>query len=225
VRPFLLALFSVLTLLAAACGDGGEDDAAREASPAAHDTRPATEAEIQALASIPIPGYVTEQTGATLLGAAATYHAAQKTAGGADLFVRANFAPCDGFVCASLDPKDYTAPAAQDGLKSVLPPAHRDNPALLWEFGQVQLSSGARGLFYYALSYLEGATTTGVSRSSVNTYRAWYHNGAVYVTLEVFARGTSSPLSRADVEKLMTRAEAERAARDVFAALEPQLPG
>jgi hypothetical protein len=220
----LLLAFPAIFVLAVACG-GGDDGRASPAQRTSTQSAPtATDAEVQALAKVPIPGYATEEGGTTLLGVAAVYRAEKPTAGGAQLYVRANFAPCDDFVCASLDPKDYQSAEAQDNMKSVLPAAHKANPDLLWEFGTVKLSNDATGLYYYALSYLEQTTGAGVSRSSANSYRAWYHNGSVYLTLEVFARGTDGPLSRADVEKSMTKAEAEAAARAVFATLEPKLP-
>ncbi|MBK9342464.1 MAG: hypothetical protein IPN07_05325 [Dehalococcoidia bacterium] len=83
----------------------------------------------------------------------------------------------------------------------------------------------AKGLYYFAQSYVEtrGAGWS-VSRSSANSYRAWFHNGGTLVSLDVFSRSSDSILSVADLEKRMTKAEAEKAARDVFAVIGPKLP-
>jgi hypothetical protein len=80
-------------------------------------------------------------------------------------------------------------------------------------------------LFVYAISYVEEKNVDGtVSRSSANSFRAWYHNGGAYVTFEVFSRHGDPILSQGELESRMTRAEAEKAARDVYAALAPKLP-
>ena len=224
MRPSVLCLALAITLAVAGCR--GDDDDSSVADDAGTGPLPmATDAQVQALTHVAVPGYSILETGTTVLGAAVTYAAEAKTAGGAALFVRTNIAPCDDFICASLDPAEYASDDAQDNLKSVLPAVHKDNPDLLWEFGEVQLSPDATGLYYRALSYTESPSGGGsTARSSANAYRAWYHNGSVYVTFEVFARSAASPLSKADVEKLMTGAEAEKAAGDVFAALEPRFP-
>lgn len=224
---FLAAAAALAVLFATACGsdDGGESNPGDDATSPASSTAPtATDAQIAVLARVQVPGYSVSEPGGTLLGAAVTHTATKKTAGGAELTVRVSLAPCDDFVCAGLDATEYETPAAQDNLKSVLPTTHKENPALHWEFGEVALSPSATGLYYYAVSYVESTAAGGVSRSSANSYRAWYHDGGTYVTLEVSARSPASPLSQADVEKAMTKAEAEQAAKDVFAALEPKFP-
>jgi hypothetical protein len=218
------ALLFLPLLAAVSCGGDGGDDSVALPTATAEPAGTATVGQVLALTELPIPGYRTTEVRETVLGVAVVYTAENKTAGGAELFVRANYAPCDSFVCGSLDPGDYASAEAQDQLKSVLPAAHKSNPDLVWEFGPVELSGRAEGLYYYTLSYLEEEAGGGVSRSSANSYRAWYHNGSVYVTLEVFARAAAAPLSRGDVARLMTKAEAEEAAREVFVVLEPELP-
>jgi hypothetical protein len=223
----LAAVLLALPLLLAACGgDNGDDPRPSRTATNESGSRPtATSAQIADLAKVAVPGYSAETRGDTLLGAAVTYLSAKKTAGGADLMVRATFAACDEFVCTSLNPSTYKDATVQDSLKSVLPSVHKENPDLRWEFGEADLSPKAKGLYYYALSFVEEKGNDGsVSRSSANSYRAWYHNGSAYVTLEVFSRSPVSSLSLADLEKTMTKAEAEQAAKDVFAALEPKLP-
>lgn len=226
MRRLTFLFLPAALLLAAACGgddDGSDDSGNPTRPPSSGDVPTATSEQVEDLANVPVPGYSAEGRGDTVLGAAVTHLAAAKTAGGADLMVRVNIAACDDFVCR--DPAEYQTPDVQESLKSVLPATHKENPALRWEFGEVQLSNTANGLYYYALSYVETKTSDGgTSRASANSYRAWYHNGGAYVTLEVFSRSPISPLSLADLEKTMTKAEAEKAAREVFAALEPKLP-
>ncbi len=233
MRRLLLVLSALLAFLAVACGDDdsstatGEPDATGTpaAAASARGGRTATAAELQELARLQVPGYTSSGAGATLTGAGAVYTATGKTAGGAELSVRVLLGPCDAFVCGSLDPKQYETAEAQRNIKSVLPAAHLENPALRWEFGPAQLAPSAAGLYYYAVSYLETKGADGsVTRSSVNSYRAWYHNGAVVITFEVFARNPVADLSLSDVEKRMTKAEAERATREVFAVYGPKLP-
>ena len=226
---FSLCLAVLLAAGLASCGGGDDNvgtDGVRPTATAASRERPtATAAQVQALAAVQVPGFTAGAPSTTALGAAVMVTVSQKTAGGVELFVRANFAPCDATVCTALDAVGYQSPDVQANLRSVLPAVHKDNPNLRWEFGEVALSKQATGLYYYALSYVETRTADGnVSRATVDSYRAWYHNGSVYVTLEVFARSPVSALSQADLEKTMTKAEAEQAARAVFAAIEPKLP-
>ena len=223
----LILLLPVCLVLAAACGgdDGGEAREAPERSGASAGAPTATAAQVADLAGVAVPGYTAASGGETLLGASVIHTRNTKTAAGADLLVRANIAPCEELICASLNLAEYQSADVQANFKQVLPRAHIDNPDLRWEFGEVALSKDATGLYYYALSYVETkGADGGVSRSSANSYRAWYHNGGTYITLEVFSRSPVSPLSAADLEKQMTKAEAEGAAKAVFAALEPHIP-
>lgn len=229
--PKLLIVTAVLlAFVSAACGGGGDDDAGAAtpqggggSSTQSAPTPSAT--EIGELLKLAVPGYTASDSSLNLLGGALTYTADAKTAGGASLLVRVQLAQCDAFICGSLDPKAYEAAEAHRNLKSILPSAHIENPALRWEFGAVQLSNTAKGLYYFAQSYVETRGADGsVSRSSANSYRAWFHNGGTLVSLDVFSRSSDSILSVADLEKRMTKAEAEKAARDVFAVIGPKLP-
>lgn len=235
--PRLLTVIAALfALFAVACGGGGDDDAGESTATATATTSPAgssttqaaptpSAAQIEEILKLSIAGYTASDSSLNPLGGSVTHTATAKTAGGASLLVRAQIAQCDAFICGSLDPKTYESVEAQRNLKSILPSAHIENPALRWEFGAVQLSATARGLYYFAQSYLETKGADGsVTRSSANSYRAWYHNGGTLVSLDVFARSSESILSQADLEKRMTKAEAEKAAKDVFAAIEPRLP-
>lgn len=233
--PRLLTVIAALfALVAVSCGGSGDDDAGETtatatASPAGGSTAPTaptpSAVQVEEILKLSIPGYTASDSSLNPLGGSVTHTATAKTAGGASLQVRVQLAQCDAFICGSLDPKTYESAEAQRNLKSILPSAHLENPALRWEFGAVQLSATSRGLYYFAQSYLETKGADGsVTRSSANSYRAWYHNGGTLVSLDVFARSSESILSQADLEKRMTKAEAEKAAKDVFAAIEPRLP-
>jgi len=230
----LLFLVCASLVLVPLAGCGGGDDSAGGNEP--EDPTPAqgrvgdvptpSAAQIEAMTQVQVPGYSSAEATKTLLGGAVTYIAQAKTAGGAELYVRVNVAPCDTFICRKIDVAEYADSEAQRSLKSVLPSAHIENPDLVWEFETIRLSPSADGLATYALSYLETKGSDGsVSRSSVNSFRAWYHNGGTFVTLEVFARSPQSVMSLGDLRARMTRAEAEKAAQEVFAALEPKLSG
>ncbi|MGE0597891.1 MAG: hypothetical protein AB7J35_12110 [Dehalococcoidia bacterium] len=216
----------LVALVTLSCGGGGEDediddssggddskDASSRATPTAED--------LVAIANTAVPGFEAVDPRATGLGATVVYSSETKTAGGAQVQVLVSLASCDPFICGKLDPEAYSSPEAQRNLKSILPTAHIENPDLRWEFGIVDLS-GETGLYTYALSYVETKDNSGgTTRISANTYRAWYHDGRIFISMDVYARGATSVRSLADLEAGMSKAEAEKAAKDVFAALKP----
>ena len=180
---------------------------------------------LEQLASLTVPGFTTSGSNPTLLGTSVTYLSNATTASGAQLTVVVRLVPCDEFVCGSLDPNEYDSAQQQRDLKSILPTAHIENPGLRWEFGTARLSPKAEGLSVYAVSYLESTATDGaVSRSSANTYFAWFHNDGTYMNISVSPRGGAAPMTATDVEARMSKAEAETAVTTVFAAFEPHLP-
>lgn len=232
LRLSLVSAVTIIALFLAGCGGEGNDDGAtsedtdKESTRTTVSSRPTpSSAQLEDLTKLSVPGYVAADASLNPIGAAVTYTSEKKTAGDASVLVRVTLAPCDGFICAGLDPKEYEGAETQRNLKTILPSAHIENPALRWEFGAFKLSSNATGLYYYALSYVESKGADGsVSRSSANSFRAWYHNGMILISLDVFSRSSSSVLSALDLEKRMTKAEAEQAARDVFVVFEPKLP-
>lgn len=222
----LLFVLCVSAALLLACSDGGgESPTTATATEGASRSGTPTSAQLEALANLSVPGYTASDASLNLIGATVTYTADKKTGGDASILVRVTVAPCDSFICGKLDPKEYEDAGTQRTLKSILPSAHIDNPDLRWEFGAFKLSDQAAGLYYYALSYLESKGADGsVTRSSANSFRAWYHNGTILISLDVFSRSATSALSAADLQKRMPKAEAEQAARDVFAIFGPKLP-
>lgn len=231
---FISGFLVLAALLSFACG-GGDDqepaDAADSSSSPAQGkdsnakATPTTE-ELEKIVNVEVPGFTALDPKATPFGATVVYRSEAKTAGEANVQVLVSVAACDPFICSKLDPDVYSSPEAQRNLKSSLSTVHIENPDLQWDFGQVDLSPSAKGLYTYALSYVESKDSSGgTSRASANGYHAWYNDGRTYVSLEVFARGGSSPRSIAEVEGEMSRAEAEKAANDIFAALEPAFRG
>lgn len=215
----------VLALVSSACG--GDDTESTDTSPRSTPTSASkqptpTAAQLEAFSKQAVPGFTASDARVIPIGATVTYTSEAKNAAGAQVVVLVQVSACDAFTCASLDPATYSSAEAQRNLKSVLPSAHIENPALRWDFGALKLSPSATGLYTYGLSYLETKDASGgTTRTSANSYRAWYHDGRILMTMQVFSRGGSSVRSLADLEKEMTRAEAEAAAIKVFAALSP----
>jgi len=215
-----------LLLFVAACGGDDDsddsDDTGSNGNNASTKDQPTPNAdELAEFTKITAPGFKAADGRIIPAGATITFSSEAKTAGGANVLVLARLAGCDPFVCGDLDPKKYETEELQSGLKSQLPPAHIENPDLVWSFGAAELSPSATGLYTYARSYIETKDASGsTTRTSANAYTAWYHDGGSLVTLEVFARGGDSITSLDDVERRMTRAEAEDAAKAVFAAIE-----
>lgn len=216
-----------MALVFAIVGCGGDDDSGATDSlktPTTTSSATMTTAQLQEAASKTVPGFTTSEVRANPIGVTATYTSTATTSGGAQVVVLLQLAPCDPFICGKLDPAEYQTAEAQRNLKSTLSTAHIENPDLKWDFGEVELGSGATGLYTYALSYIETKDTSGgTTRISANSYRAWYHNGATLVSMDVFSRGGDSVRSVADLEQRMSRTEAETAAKTFFAALAPQL--
>lgn len=232
---FVSGLLVLVALFSFACGGDDDDESADVAgstsSPAKNDKDSSAKAtptseELEKIVHVEVPGFTALDPRTTPLGATVVYRSDATTAGDANVQVLVTVAACDPFICSKLDPNLYSSPEAQRNLKSNLSTVHIENPNLKWDFGQVDLSPSAKGLYTYALSYVESKDSSGgTSRASANGYHAWYNDGRTYISLEVFARGGDSPRSVAEVEGGMSKAEAEKAASDVFAALEPSFRG
>lgn len=226
-RSFLVLLSSFAIFAFPACGGGddtGGEGAVAPASPspvtATAVTARATPspAELQRLSTIDVPGFTRSDGRVVASAASITYTAAAKTAGGASLVATVRISGCDPFICSTLDPKDYESAEAQRNLKSVLSTALIESPGLVWDFGRVELAPVKAGLYSYAVGYFEQTTASGTSRVSTNVYRAWYHDGNLHVFIEVAARGASTPRSLDETKALMSAAEAQKAATEIFAA-------
>ena len=208
-------------------GCGGDDDrvAPTEEPRETRASSPTRTAEqlLQVLAQN-IPGFTTSDARAISGGAAATFTSAARTSDGSQVVVLVQVSGCDPFICGTLDPSTYQSAEAQRNLKSTLSTVHIENPALTWEFGTAELGPAAKGLYTYALSYVETKDSAGgTTRTSANSYRAWYHDGATLIVMEVSTRGGDFVRSAAELKQRMSRTEAEEAAKAVFAALSPQL--
>lgn len=229
MKKLLFAVCTTLPLFAlGACG--GDDDAGNgngggagstPTSSVGSDATPTAE-DLERLSTIDVPGFARSDSRVIASAANALYTSTEKTAGGANILVTVRVAGCDPFICGNLDPKDYEGAEAQRNLKSVLSTALIESPDLVWDFGPTELAPGKTGLHTYAVGYLETKEASGTSRVSANAYRAWYHDGNLHIFIEVFDRGGDSPQSLDDVKELMSMAEAEKAAKDVFAAFAPE---
>lgn len=226
MKKLLLGLCAALSLFAlAACG--GDDDADNDngngdggtapTSSVGSDATPTAE-DLERLSTIDVPGFTRSDSRVIASAANALYTSTEKTAGGANILATVRVAGCDPFICGTLDPTDYEGAEAQTNLKSVLSTALIESPGLVWDFAPVELAPGKTGLHTYAAGYLETKEASGTSRVSANAYRAWYHDGNLHIFIEVVQRGGDSPQSLDDVKALMSMAEAEKAAKDVFAA-------
>lgn len=225
---------AIAALLFAGCSGRGDDDGGGDNSddsgssgekrnPGGAPTP--TSDELEALSALTVPGFTATDGGLGLIGSGVTYTSQQTTASGAQIVVLVRLAACDAFICNKLDPAKYTGDEEQRNLKSILPLIHIENPALRWEFGEAEFSKDATGLATYAVSYVESKEPGGaVSRASVNEYFAWWHNDGIFVNLNIYPRGGDTSFSQEDVNKRMTKDEARKALKDVFAVLEPKLP-
>lgn len=224
--PALMVAASALAL--AACGGGneaaenGNGGSARTPTSSAAGRGTPTSEDLERFSTIDVPGFTRSDSRVVASAANALYTSIEKTVGGANILVTVRVAGCDPFICTSLDPKDYESAEAQRNLKSILSTALIESPDLVWDFGDVELAPGKTGLHTYAAGYLESRDASGTSRVSANAYRAWYHDGSLHIFIEVFPRGGDSPQSLEDVKTLMSMAEAEQAAKDVFAAFAPE---
>ncbi len=230
MKKLLLALLVAVSSFALfACG--GDDDTEKGNGGGGSDSTPTSAAaakgtptaqDLGRLSTIDVPGFTRSDSRVVASAANALYTSTEKTAGGANILVTVRVAGCDPFICATLDRKDYEGAEAQRNLKSVLSTALIESSDLVWDFGDVELAPGKTGLHTYAVGYLETRDASGTSRVSANAYRAWYHDGNLHIFIEVFQRGGDSPQSLEDVKALMSMAEAEKAAKDVFAAFVPE---
>lgn len=227
--PLLLFVFAA-AFAVVACGgdddDGGGDNAGTAtagATTAAASSETATAAELEALIATEVPGYTRSDARIIPAGATVTYKSTAKTAGGAVALVLVTYAPCDPFICRKLDAAEYDTPAKQQNLKLDLSQVHIENPALVFQFAPVTLAPGRTGLSTYAVSYVEKTDSSGTSRATALQYKAWYHDGTVFTTIQVFAREGASPRSQEDLAKLLTKVEGEAAAKAVFGAIVPLL--
>lgn len=226
---FAVVLALALSLGFASCGGGGDDaeepGASTNATTASSTSRPAPAAqELLAAVSGAVPGFTSSDIRGSAAGATAMFTSSATTAGGANVLVLVNVSACDPFVCGKLNPADYQSAESQRALKSTLPTAHIENPDLHWEFGAVQLAPGKSGLFTYALSYVETKDAAGgTTRISADAYRAWFHDERTVIAMEVFSRGGQAARSAAELERNMSRNDAEAAAKAVFAAVSASL--
>ncbi|MBE0611851.1 MAG: hypothetical protein IH609_20900 [Dehalococcoidia bacterium] len=227
MKKLLLGLLVGLASFAlVACGGGDDDDAdggnggGADSTPTSAATAKGTPTaqDLERLSTIDVPGFTRSDSRVIASAANALYTSTETTAGGANILVTVRIAGCDPFICGTLDPKDYEGAEAQTNLKSVLSTALIESTGLVWDFGPTELAPGKTGLHTYAAGYLETKEASGTSRVSANAYRAWYHDGNLHIFIEVFQRGGDSPQSLDDVKALMSTAEAEQAAKDVFAA-------
>lgn len=228
--PFALLLVFAATFALAACGGDDDDEptAERTATAGAGSTATApagtpAAANLEALIATEVPGFTRSDARTTPSGATVTYRSNTKTAGGAVALVLVTYSPCDPFICRKLDPAEYDTPAKQQNLKLDLAQVHIENPALVFEFAPVTLAPGRAGLSTYAVSYVETANSSGTTRATALQYKAWYHDGSVFTTIQVFGREGESPRSQEDLAKLLTKAEGEAAAKAVFGAIVPLL--
>lgn len=230
MKKLLFGLCTAFSLVAlVACG--GDDDADNDngnggggrtpTSSAGSDATPTAE-DLERLSTTDVPGFTRSDSRVIASAANALYTSAETTAGGANILVTVRVAGCDPFICGTLDPQDYEGAEAQTNLKSVLSTALIESPGLVWDFGPTELAPGKTGLYTYAAGYLETKEASGTSRVSANAYRAWYHDGNLHIFIEVFQRGGDSPQSLEDAKALMSMAQAEQAAKDVFAAFAPE---
>ncbi|MGD9933201.1 MAG: hypothetical protein AB7T37_05730 [Dehalococcoidia bacterium] len=227
--PFALVVFGAAFAVAACGGDDDDGPAAERTVTAATGSTttaaagtPAA-ADLEALIATEVPGFTRSDARIIPAGATVTYKSNTKTAGGAVALVLVTYAPCDPFICRKLDAAEYDTPAKQQNLKLDLSQVHIENPALVFEFGPVTLAAGRTGLSTYAVSYVEKTDSSGTSRATALQYKAWYHDGTVFTTIQVFAREGASPRSQEDLAKLLTKAEGEAAAKAVFGAIVPLL--
>ena len=219
-----------MALISFGCGGGGDDDDGGDGSGdvdknSSSKATPTTE-QLEAIVNTAIPGFTAVEPRTTPFGATVTYISDAKTAGDAQVAALVSVAVCDPFICATQDKDAYSSPEAQRNLKSTLSKSHIENPDLQWEFGEVELAASVTGLYTYALSYLESKDSSGgTTRLSADAYRVWYHDGRVFISMDVFSRGGPSARSVADLESAMSKADAEKAAKDIYAALKPALSG
>jgi hypothetical protein len=227
-----VAVFLALSVALAACGgDGSGSISGRSDTPVATPAATAssqaskpTSEELLTGVSGAVAGFTSSDIRSSAAGATALFTSTATTAGGANVLVLVNVSACDPFICSKLNPADYQSAEAQRALKSTLPSVHIENPALHWEFDAIQLAPGKAGLFIYGLSYVETKDAAGgTTRASTNAYRAWFHDGRTLIAMDVFSRGGQSAKSTADLEKNMSRTDAEAAAKAVFAAIAAEL--
>jgi hypothetical protein len=227
-----VAVFLALSVALAACGgDGSGSISGRSDTPVATPAATAssqaskpTSEELLTGVSGAVAGFTSSDIRSSAAGATALFTSTATTAGGANVLVLVNVSACDPFICSKLNPADYQSAEAQRALKSTLPSVHIENPALHWEFDAIQFAPGKAGLFIYGLSYVETKDAAGgTTRASTNAYRAWFHDGRTLIAMDVFSRGGQSAKSTADLEKNMSRTDAEAAAKAVFAAIAAEL--
>ena len=223
-----VAVFLALSVALASCGGTGSGNgpggSATPAATASSQASKPTSEELLTGVSGAVAGFTSSDIRSLAAGATALFTSTATTAGGANVLVLVNVSACDPFICNKLNPADYQTAEAQRALKSTLPSAHIENPALRWEFGAVQLAPGKSGLFTYGLSYLETKDAAGgTTRSSADAYRAWFHDERTVIVLEVFSRGGQAARSAADLERNMSRNAAVAAAKVVFAAVSATL--
>lgn len=140
------------------------------------------------------------------------------TVDGVEVEAVVTLTPCDPFLCRDLS-ADLTAEEV-DNVKSVLSRIHLDNPDLVFEHGNVDVS-GDTAFFTYARSFVDDDG----SRAWVNTYRILRHDGTNAVAVQVTPPlgGFGGPETAEELEASLPRDVAERVALDVAGAYDAEL--
>lgn len=223
--PFtrLVAIVAVGAFALGACGgdDGGSSGGTVEPTDGGDtDTAGAawTDADLERLVAIEIDGYTLENPNVSEFGNATVKYLEDTPSGPVALSALVTFQACDPFVCSDLSAE--IDEQRRENARSLLSLVHIENPDLVEEIGPVELA-GRTALVIYFRSFVDD----GGSKSTTNSYRAFTHDGANLITVQVgpdFASGGLAD-SAEELEERMDAASGAAVAEDILTAFSAEL--
>lgn len=95
-----------------------------------------------------------------------------------------------------------------DNLKSMLPRIHIDNPAAVWEVGELDLG-GKKGIYTYSLSLVGNASSNGLT--------VYYNNGTNNIMMVMYAHNGPSATKPEELSAWASKDDFIAAAKQLFA--------
>lgn len=217
----MVGLTSVMGL--GACGGKTETPAAN--APAGEGAAPAKnigEAEYKAFGeAFKVEGFEPQAPASVSKMGARVQLAAKPRDNGVKVQLEVAYSACDSFICPKLDLASVKA--NQDNLKRNLPPIALENPDLVHEVFEMDVS-GQKAIAIYTLYWSAKKTADGgTSKSHANSVDLTWHDGAQLVTVKARATDWSAE-NQAQLAERTPRAELEAAAKAALEAARKAMP-
>ena len=150
-----------------------------------------------------MPGYVVGMHQAQGDNAIVTVEMEKPLPSGAKIGAMITIGPCA--FCQKLVLADWQK---NDNLKSMLPRIHIDNPAAVWDVGELDLG-GKKGIYTYSLSLVGNASSNGLT--------VYYNNGTNNIMMMMYAHGGPSATKPEELSAWASKDDFIAAAKQLFA--------